>query len=86
MTPYELGIYANAFVEKLTHKTQYAYQLAAVNAFLTSRWVWAKNVNIEKHLAPANNKPKPSGEADMSDEQMLAAVRSLTAKFDGSGA
>ena len=56
-TPFELAVYAEVFAEKHREDAKYKYQLAVITAYLASRWVWAKRVNIDKYLKDdANNR------------------------------
>ena len=73
MTPAELNVYAEAYVEnKENEQRENIYQ-----AYLISRWVWQKKIDIKKYLnAPKNKK-------QMSDEQMLNQVKMLNAVFGG---
>ena len=73
MTPAELNVYAEAYVEnKENEQRENIYQ-----AYLISRWVWQKKINIKKYLnAPKNKK-------QMSDEQMLNQVKMLNTVFGG---
>jgi hypothetical protein len=73
MTPAELNVYAEAYVEnKENEQRENIYQ-----AYLISRWVWQKKVDIQKYLG-ANKKKK-----QMSDEQMLNQVKMLNTVFGG---
>jgi hypothetical protein len=73
MTPAELNVYAEAYVEnKENEQRENIYQ-----AYLISRWVWQKKIDIKKYLnAPKNKK-------QMSDEQMLNQVKMLNTVFGG---
>lgn len=51
-----------------------------IQAYLISRWVWAKNVPIEKILEDMGTKKEKK---EMTDEQMLAQVKMLNAMFGG---
>ena len=53
-------------------------KLLTIQAFLISRWVWQKKVDIDKALGEAPEKKK-----EMTDEEMLAQVRRLNAMFGG---
>jgi hypothetical protein len=66
-------VYAKAYMDekKLVQKTS-IYQ-----AYLISRWVWQKKVDIEKILNTEKQKK------EMSDEQMFEKVKALNAIFGG---
>lgn len=84
MTPYELSVAVRGFCK---HKEREAeeYQIKLKNerdllymqAFLISRWVWQKKVDIEKIL---NDKP---AKKEMTDDEMLAKVKVLNTVFGG---
>lgn len=76
MTPYELNLSAEIYAEKKKQEEQNMI----IQAYLISRWVWAKEVPIEKILNElGTNKEK----REMTDEQMLAQVKVLNALFGG---
>lgn len=66
-------MYAKAYLDekKLVQKTS-IYQ-----AYLISRWVWQKKIDIEKILNTEKQKKS------MTDEQMLEKVKALNAIFGG---
>jgi acyl-CoA hydrolase len=73
MTPAELNIYVEAYVEnKENEQRENIYQ-----AYLISRWVWAKKIDIKKYLNTSKKKKQ------MTDEQMLNQVKMLNAVFGG---
>lgn len=73
MTPREFFIYVEAFNKrKELEDKNLVYQ-----AYLISRWVWQKNINIEKILETKQEK------REMTDEQMLAQVKMLNSLFGG---
>jgi hypothetical protein len=51
-----------------------------IQAYLISRWVWAKEVPIEKILEDMGNKQENKA---MTDEEMLNQVKVLNALFGG---
>lgn len=53
-----------------------------MQAYLTSRWVWAKDVPIEKILNNLELEVEKEKKV-MTDEQMLAQVKALNAMFGG---
>lgn len=55
-------------------------QARIYQAYLISRWVWQKNVDIEKALKDMD---EPAEEGPMTDDQMLAQVKALNALFGG---
>lgn len=73
ITPRVLNIYANAHVENKKHE-----QKASIyQAFLISRWVWQKKINIEKILNTEKRKKINT------DTEMMKRVQSLNAIFGG---
>ena len=76
MTPAELNLSAEIYAEKKKQEEQNMI----IQAYLISRWVWAKDVPIERILNElGGNKEKK----EMTDEQMLAQVKVLNALFGG---
>lgn len=76
MTPYELNVYAEIYGEKKKQEEQNM----VMQAYLISRWVWAKDVPIEKILNELGaNKDKK----EMTDEEMLNQVKILNNLFGG---
>lgn len=73
ITPRILNIYANAHVENKNHEQK----TSKYQAYLISRWVWQKKIDIEKILNTEKQKQV------MIDDQMLAQVKSLNAMFGG---
>lgn len=74
ITPKILNIYAKAYEKEIElRQKENIYQ-----AYLISRWVWQKRVDIEKILN-ANIKPQKN----MTDEQMFARVKMLNTLFGG---
>lgn len=55
-------------------------KLMAIQAYQISRWVWDKNVNINKILKEIDNN---NTSKKMSDEQMLNQVKALNSMFGG---
>ena len=49
-------------------------------AYLTSRWVWQKEINIKKVL---KDMEEPGKMEPMTDEQMLAKVKTLNTMLGG---
>ena len=73
MTPAELNIYALAYAEKREDRQkENIYQ-----AYLISRWVWAKKIDIKKYLNTSKKKKQ------MTDEQMLQQVKIFNEVFGG---
>ena len=86
LTPYELiiaqrGFYKNKEREADEYKAKIESQrvLMTVQAYQISRWVWAKKLDIKEILKEIQS----PGKKQMTDEQMLARVRSLNALFGG---
>lgn len=83
ITPAELNIAQGSYEKrKNLEAEEYAYKFEAMQkaqiyqAYLTSRWVWQKRVNIEKVLSKKKQE-------QMTDEQMLAQVKNLNRLFGG---
>ena len=76
MTPDELNLSAKNYAEK--KKTE--QQNMIIQAYLISRWVWTKNIPIEKILEDMGTKKEMT---EMTDEQMLVQVKMLNAMFGG---
>ena len=82
MTPYELNLTANSYRKKQKSKYKVDQKQLAYEAYLISRWVWAKNVKIEEILGRIDEVQEKTKE--MTDEQMLNQVKVLNAMFGGS--
>lgn len=76
MTPDELNLSAEIYAEK---KKQDEQNLI-IQAYLISRWVWTKKIPIEKILEEMGTKKEKN---KMTDEQMLARVKTLNTIFGG---
>ena len=76
MTPAELNLYAEIYAEKKKQEEQNMI----IQAYLISRWVWAKEVPIEKILEDMGNKQENKA---MTDEAMLKQVMILNNIFGG---
>jgi len=73
MTPYELSLTAKGYQQrKEMEQKESTYQ-----AYLISRWVWQKRIDIEKILKHEEKKK------EMTDEEMLQQVMKLNAMFGG---
>lgn len=73
MTPFELNLKAKGYAKRREiEQKESIYQ-----AYLISRWVWAKKVDIEKILDFKEEKK------EMTTDQMLAQVKVLNALFGG---
>ena len=67
-TPYEFSIILNGYAER----KQQDYDLVITQAYLTSRWVWAKKLpGLEKILNKKETKE------NMTDEQMMKMAIAL---------
>lgn len=77
ITPYELGIYAGAYSERLKAEYDAKHQSDILQAYLISRWVWQKRVSIRSFLTSAESKH------DMTDMEMFARVRALNTAMGG---
>ena len=76
ITPKTLNIYLNAYEEK----QKYEAKESIYQAYLISRFVWQKKIDIDK-IMDKIDKPKPK---IMTDEAMLQQVKMLNAIFGGS--
>ena len=75
MTIADLNIAVKAYKDKeIKEQKAQVYQ-----AYLISRWVWQKNINIKKILKDMDDEPK----GPMTAEQMLEQVKSLNNMFGG---
>lgn len=73
MTPYELNITAKSYQKR----NELRNKESMYQAYLISRWVWQKKIDIEKILNTGKqNQP-------MTDEQMLERVKALNKLFGG---
>lgn len=84
ITPAELNIAVRSFnkrkeieAEDYAFKFKNEQKALIYQAFLISRWVWQKRINIKKIL----NEDKPNRQ--MSDEELLASVKALNKFFSG---
>ena len=74
MTPFELNLKAKGYAKRREiEQKESIYQ-----AYLISRWVWQKKINIEKILETKKESKV------MTDDEMLAQVKALNALFGGS--
>lgn len=73
ITPYELSIVAKGY----TTRQEVEGKERIYQAYLISRFVWQKKIDIEKILEVKKEKTV------MTDEQMLANVKILNALFGG---
>ena len=87
MTPKEFYVYVDGFnrrkeIEVEDYKIKFELEQKALihQAYLISRWVWTKNLPIEKIL---NELGTSEDKKEMTDEQMLAQVKVLNALFGG---
>ncbi len=76
MTPSELNLSAEIYAEKKKQEEQNMI----IQAYLISRWVWAKEVPIERILEDMGNKQENKV---MTDEEMLKQVMILNNIFGG---
>ena len=76
MTPAELNLSAEIYAEKKKQEEQNMI----IQACLISRWVWAKEVPIEKILNELGTKQENK---IMTDEEMLNQVKMLNNLFGG---
>lgn len=73
MTPFELNMTAKGYQKrKEIEQKDNIYQ-----AYLISRWVWQKKIDIEKILNTETKKK------EMTDEEILEKVKALNAIFGG---
>ena len=73
ITPGELMIAATSFSKRQENKSKEDIFIA----YLISRWVWAKHINIERILNESTKK------SEMTDDEMLEKVKALNALFGG---
>ncbi|WP_410496493.1 hypothetical protein QTL86_03505 [Cellulosilyticum sp. ST5] len=73
-TPYEFSIIAEGYAER----KQQDYDLAITQAYLTSRWVWAKKLPDLKKLIGKKG-PKKA----MTDDQMMKMCMALNKLYRG---
>ena len=73
LTPFELGMVAKGYAKRQElRQKENIYQ-----AYLISRWVWARKIDIKKYLG--ETKPKKR----MTDEEMLERAKALNKLFGG---
>lgn len=72
-TPKEFCIIVDGYVDRKNQEEE----LMISQAYMISRWVWAKKLNLEEIL----NKSKPSKE--MSDDQMMKMCKALNKLYGG---
>lgn len=73
ITPFEIGVVAKGYAKRQElRQKENIYQ-----AYLLSRWVWAKKIDIQKYLG--EKKPKKR----MTDDEMLAQAKALNALLGG---
>lgn len=77
ITPFELSIAAKGYNKRLETEIEIQTKIAAYQAYLTSRWVWQKRVDINKFLQTESKKKI------MTDDEMLRKVKALNAIFGG---
>lgn len=73
MTPYELNVYAEAYSSKEKAKNKELLY----HAYLISRWVWAKKLDIKSILDIKEEKKV------MTDKEMLEQARALNRLLGG---
>lgn len=73
MTPYEF----NLVIEGYAERKQQEQEMMITQAYMISRWVWAKKLNLDNILKSA--KPKK----EMTDEQMMKICMSLNSLYGG---
>ena len=73
ITPFELNVAAKGYARRQEQQQK----LSIYQAYLISRWVWAKKIDIKKYLG--ENKPRRR----MTDEEMLAKAKALNALLGG---
>lgn len=77
LTPHEILITKNSFIKRRDDEYETQRQLITIQAYLTSRFVWQKKVDINKILNVKNEKK------EMSNDDMLENVKALTTQFSG---
>lgn len=83
MTPREFHIYVDGYskrkeleIEEYKTKFELEQEVLIYQAYLISRWVWTKKIDIEKILKGKKKKA-------MTNEQMLEQVKVLNMLFGG---
>lgn len=74
LTPYEFNLVVEGYAERKKQEQE----MMITQAYMISRWVWAKKLNLENILK--NTKPKK----EMTDDQMMKMCMSLNRLFGGS--
>jgi hypothetical protein len=77
ITPRVLNIYIKAYTDE---KKEREKELVS-QAYLISRWVWQKNIDIDKILKSIDSKEEK--QKQMTDDQLLAQAKALNALFGG---
>lgn len=77
MTPRVLNIYVKAYTDE---KKEREKELVS-QAYLISRWVWQKNIDIDKILKSIDSKEEK--QKQMTDDQLLAQAKMLNVMFGG---
>jgi len=87
LTPAEFFILVKGYekrkeieAQEYMEKVKIQQILMVKQAFLISRWVWQKKVDIDRVLKSIIKEEKTK---EMTDEQMLAQVKALNALFGG---
>ena len=79
MTPREFSIYVDGFNKRRELEIEIQQEALIYHAYLLSRWVWTKKVNIEKVMEKVS---KPNKKI-MTNEQMFNQVKVLNMIFGG---
>ncbi len=74
ITPFELGLVVRGYAKRQEQRQKEDM----CQAYLISRWVWAKKLDIRKYLG--ENQPR---KRRMTDEEMLEKAKVLNALFGG---
>ncbi len=77
ITPFELNIAAKGYAKRFEMENEASIKNGIYQAYLISRFVWQKEVDIKKYLN-SKEKKKP-----MTNEEMLQRVKALNALFGG---
>lgn len=77
LTPREIIICKKSFVKRREDEYETQRQLITMQAYLTSRFVWQKRIDIKKFLNIEEEKK------EMSDKDMLENIKALTLQFGG---
>jgi hypothetical protein len=79
ITPFELNIYAKAYYDRRIAEHDEKHDENIIHAYLISRWVWQKRVDVKKFIHSSASKNKKN----MTDKEMFLQVKALNTVFGG---